>query len=720
MYSNPFIDNNDEYKRDFNIVKKYVKDSSFFLHKMKDLPLETCEQLVKKTISKEGDKPLSDPKILILEREENGDKIQKESTFLSFLKDTQEKKDLTSPTLTTYLHPSKKESMIARFLGKNMARRKEVKKRGHLAEMEKDFVLTSYCYNLQTAIKIINNSVSGAHGSAGTPLYNHSSHPALTSTCRCATSYANANNERFLEGMRHYWCYEVTQSDIISIVANSDYEKISKTMEEYAIKHPEVEDVINIIKKSTDHYWSDEVSFNKLIKLIEKLTPIERSAYLYTQDCYSLFKLNPTFVKQMINDMATRADEMVEDPDYWVSLLDGDMLMTVSIIASDYLNGRTLNKVKETDTNNYKKIGATIKNFILSREKYRSLINTFWKTNHLPPSIGYYPSAIRKAVIVSDTDSTIFSVANWVERVEGKLTFDAKGKSVATVMVYLASQTLKHILATYSAYMGVIPERIFQLTMKNEFMMESLMLTTKGKHYAYRIIAKEGNVYSNPSLDIKGVTLRNSKVPEAIRKELRQTIEDILENIKSGSGINILDYLKRVGNLEHEILEKIRKGSSEYLTRQKIRSKESYRTPMTSGYYYYELWQRVFADKYGQISELPVATAKVSLDFDNKTKFDMWLESLEDKVIARRLKEFLIETNRKFLKCIYVPIEIATNDGIPKEILSAADVRKVIYTSTEGFYLVMESLGFYCQNDQNSRLIMDTYGEHLEKRLEAH
>ena len=590
-----------------------------------------------------------------------------------------------------------------------MVKRKEVKERRHVAEMNGDTVLESYCYNLQTAIKIINNSVSGAHGSAGTPLYNHSAHPTLTSTCRCATSYANANNERFLEGMRHYWSHEVAQADLISIVANTDLSAMEKIVEKYQLEIPTAEDLIRKINRSINLYWRNEENADKLSRLVKTFTPIDRATYYYTQDCHSLYELNPSLVSKMILDFITFDDAPVDDPEKWMALLDDDILMTVSIIASDILDGRTLKMLKEKDSISYAKFGSVVKSFIESRERYSDLIRTLWKTDHMPASIAVYPSAIRRTVIVSDTDSTIYTVANWVERICGKLTFDNSGRAIAAMMVYFSSQTLKHILANYSAYMGVVSERIFQLTMKNEFMMETLMLTSKSKHYAYRVIAKEGNVYSKPKLNLKGKDLRNSKVPEQLRKELKDMVNSILEDTRTAGEVSILKYLKRVGDLEREILDKITHGSSEYLTRVKLRGKDSYRIPMSSNYFYYELWENVFAYKYGSITTVPVGTVKATLKFANKTQFNIWVEELTDLEFKNKLKNFLKTTGRSFLTTILVPIELAMRDGLPKEVLSAMDIRKVIYESVEGFYLTLESLGYYCKNDERSRLIMDNY-----------
>lgn len=709
VYANPFIKNNDQYVRDYNIVRKYINDSAFYVHKMKAIPLDEASELVKKVIAKDGPSPMNNPKVLMLERTDSGDKFQKEYSVLDYIKSIEDSKDTCAPTMTTYIGSHCKVSKYATFLKDKMAKRKTVKKQAQLFQMEKNPVMALRCEILQKAIKTIINSLSGAHGSAGTPLYNHSAHPTLTSTGRCATSYANANNERFLEGMRHYSSYEVTQSDIVAIVSNTDYDKLKHTMDQYSIVYPSTQDVMRCVIQSTLAYWRDDDLFNRLTKLVNTFSPLEKAAYLYTQDCYNLYRLNPTLVQTMITDFHHCPDEICDNADYWMSFIDDDMLMTVSLIASDILKGRTVNALKENDYQSYQRFASVVKHFIEVREKYKQIIETFWRTDHIPSSIANYPSAIRKAVIVSDTDSTIFTVSNWVERVKGKLGFGKSEMSVAAVMVYFASQTLKHVLAIFSANMGVSPDKVFQLTMKNEYMMESLMLTTKSKHYAYNVVAREGNVYSSSKLELKGKTLRDSKIPDSLRNELKKMISDVLEDIHKGEGINVLHYLNRVGNLERNIMNEIIKGSSNYLTRERIQEKATYRLPKSSNYFYYDLWQTVFADKYGPITTLPASCVKVSLPITNKTMTREWIASITDKEIAKRLEAYLKATGRDVLSMLLVPLEITSNTGIPQEIIDIMNMRKIIYASMEGFYLVLESIGYYCKNKHDTRLIMDTY-----------
>ena len=708
--SNPFVLQPDEYGRDLNVVKHYIHDTAWLISRKTGKPYEYVSQWIRKKIS-DGTVPFKDPKMLTLVRGENGDREvdSGDGTYLGYLENIEREGLIVSPTMTTYLPPHKKKSLLSEYIEENIERRDRFKEESKIAKMDGNKEIANFKNILQSLMKIFNNSISGGHGSPGTPLFNLSAHPTLTSTCRCATSYANANNERFLTGSRHYWSYEIAQANIMSIVANFDYVRLEEVVEMYGITIPTVEDVMTIITASCKPYWRGDDHMLKLRHLVESLTDMERCAYAYTQDCYTLAQLNPDLVQTMIMEFASCPTVPIDNPDHYINNTSKDLLALVSVIASKHVDGRRLEVVKEQSPESYGIIGATAKNVLQQLDRYRDIITVFWRTNHVPPSVYNIPSAIRKTVLLSDTDSTVFTVANWVEWIYGKVRYDNMGMAVAATMVYLASQTLIHILALFSANMGVEKKRIHQLEMKNEYMMETLIMTGKAKHYAYRTIVKEGNVFKNPEMEIKGVTLRNSRVPSAIMKGVRQTMTDIMDDIRDNGKVKLTDYLRRVAEIERDILNSIKHGTTDYLTSTQIQAKSAYKNPMSQAYYYYLLWNTVFGDKYGYIGTLPSRAVKVSMSTDTKTKLNQWIESIEDVNIKTKMADFIKETKRNYLSMLLVPTEVLKNGTIPDEIISGSNVRKTIYNTVEAHYLILESLSYHCNNDKLTRLISDNY-----------
>lgn len=708
--NNPFVLPPEDYKRDLNVVKKYIETSAYYLSKKTGKPVDEMIKWIADGI-KNRTIPFKDPKILTLVRQENGDRVQDngEGTYLGYLENIERSELIVSPTMTTYTNPKVKASLIAKYVEHNMELRDIDKKESQVAEMDGNLDLAAFKDILQTLRKVMNNSISGSHGSPGTPLYNLSAHPTLTSTCRCATSYANANNERFLAGVRHYWSYDIAIGNIASIVSNSDYKAIAETMEMYDLTVPTVEDVMYIVEESTSNYWRMSDKLNKIRDFVNTLTDLERAAYCYSQDCYTLARLNEDLVKTMILEFATCPTVPVDNPNDYIKQLDSDRKALVSVIASDHIDGRRLEVVEKEDPVSYGIVGAAAKNVNEQLMRYSDIITTFWRTQHTPSSIYNFPSAVRKTVVVSDTDSTIFTVADWVKLCFGKIKFDVSGKSVAATMVYFTSQTLVHLLALFSTNMGVEKKRLHQLEMKNEYMMESLILTGKAKHYAYRTIVKEGNVYKDPKLDIKGVTLRNSKVPPVIMNGVHTMISDIMDDVKEKGTVEVTKYLTRVGNVERMIRDAIAKGSPEYLTRTQLLPKESYKKPLSSAYFYYLMWEEVFAPKYGHIGMLPATTVKLSMTTTNKTLLTQWINSFEDPAMVSRMNNFLTTYKRTSLKMLLVPTDVLKSGSIPKEIINGSSYRHTIYSVAEAYYLLLESLGYYSHNDKITRLVSDTY-----------
>ena len=108
----------------------------------------------------------------------------------------------------------------------------------------------------------------------------------------------------------------------------------------------------------------------------------------------------------------------------------------------------------------------------------------------------YFPDSIRRSAITSDTDSTIFTVQDWVIWHKGKVEFSEGATALATsVVIYLHRKTITHVLARMSANFGIETERIHQIAMKNEFKFDVFVPTQVAKHYYALISCQEGNVF---------------------------------------------------------------------------------------------------------------------------------------------------------------------------------------------------------------------------------
>lgn len=699
----------EEYVRDFDLVESYVSDMSRYLQIQTGQELSVCETYVREQIGPNGQFALKDPDTMYLERNRLGDRQKSQTTFLGYLDKVKSNREILAPTMTSYIPPEKKHSLLAQYIDGNLAKRKKAKKEMFVAEMKGDKTLAAIKDGEQSSVKIKNNSLSGAHCSPYTILYNKSSHSTLTSICRCASSYGNANNERFLYGNRHYWAPDVAKANIVSIVNHTDLSKVAQLLEKYKLRAPTIEETFEAVKKSTDPYWRVPDQLTIIHSLIKSLTPVERAAYLYTGDFHHLAHCNPNFVRSFLKSMSTKANYSLpfEEAKQINENMSSNLVAHVSIVCTVELDGEMIGDVAARP-HEYGIIAATAKQIEETLAMYADFISLFWVSDNIPSSIFMLPSIVRRGVITSDTDSTIFTVAPWTIWYRGQLDFEEESINVASTMVYLAAELIRHILSRISGNMGVSQKDIRRLSMKNEYYFPIFTLTSRGKHYFARIAAREGNVYKHLETEIKGVALRNSNVPPEIMKEAETLMKEITDIVMAGKKVSIVDILRKIAKREKEIRDNVESGGYTHMTKGQIKSPDSYKkNEAQSPYAQYLLWQEIFAPKYGNANPPPYRAIKVSVDLDSPTKVKDWLANIEDRVLADRIQEWMTRNKKTAISSFLLPEPILATKGVPKEIVAAINVRKLISQIMEAFYLILESLCIFMKNDENTRLVSD-------------
>lgn len=698
-----------EYQRNLDVIPAYRKDAAMYLHLKSGKPLEECQAYVDRETAPGGKFALRDPEVFCLSKNKHWDREPTTMPATKYFQDVVDRQALLSPTMAVYLNPNEKRSLLSMYISGNIARRSAVKHEMFEADMAGNKELKALKKIQQTTYKIKNNALSGAHSSPFTPLYLKSAHSSLTSTCRSATGYGNANNEKFLFGNRHYWSPDVVTANIISIINNSDYRAIAYAMERFNIKEPTVEETVECITYSTDLYWRNRVAVEKIADLISRLSPIQRAAFVYTGDMFHLAKYNDQLMREFFADLSTKAVVGIDDADEWVGKMDADLRAFISLLCAKELDGRTIKDTKVASPEAYRIIGATAKQVLSTLDHYLPIIRAFWVTPNVPASVASLPSCIRRGAITSDTDSTIFTVQWWVEWFSGQIDFTEQSCAIAHSAVYLASQTIIDVLARMTANMGVIPSQIHQLAMKNEFAFPVFSLTSRAKHYFAYISAQEGNVFKELDVEIKGVALKSSNCPPHVMKEVRRLITDTMDSVMSGEGVSVYEVLGRVSRIENDIRHSVESGRYEYLTTGQVKSATAYRNPSSSPYLNYEMWCEVFADKYGQVEAPPYAAVNVPIDADNPTKLKAWLKGMPDREIATRMEVWLKKHGKNSITRLMLPESICGSQGVPSEVICGIAIRRLIYATMEAFYLVLESLGLYMVNDNHTRLVSDHY-----------
>lgn len=709
----PFRKPLEYYKRNYELYETYIEDSAKHLALMEGIPIEQAREFVKNLTKPDGQHPIKVPMARFLHRNAVGDRERRQLPLDQLWRSIRENDEIFAPNMTAYVHPDKKMSLLAKYIAGNLEKRNKAKHAQFAAERAGDHRLKAIYKSAQTTFKIKNNALSGAHSSPYTILWNKSSHSTLTSGCRTATSYGNANNEKFLYGNRHYWSPSITQSNIISIVNHTDYDRLQRVMTQFNLNYPSVEDVMGMIERSTRSYWRDETFMGRIRHLIESLNPLERSAVLFTGDLYHLSIVNPDFVRQFLKEMSTRTEEPLSEVEIeeWKDKIDGDMVAFISMLCPDYLFNEETKKyeaMKEVKRplargvlyNNGKRIYEV-------QQRYAEVIQAFWVTDNLPSSVYYLPNIMRRGVITSDTDSTIFTVSRWPIWYSGKTKMDDESLAVSSTMIYLTSKIIIHILAKFSANCGVAQQDIFRLSMKNEYFFPVFSLTSRAKHYYAYISMQEGTMKLEMDTEIKGVALRNSNVPPEITKQAHALMRAIMDKVMMGEQISLRSVLRRVALIENEIKQSIQSGDFKWLKRMEIKRKESYKNQDSNNYLHYEFWEAVFAMKYGHAPEPPYRAIKISIDANKKSKYREWIASIEDPAIAQNIERWMQTRGKDTIGTLLLPEAVLQTTGIPKELIKIIDLRNLISQTMEAFYLVLESLGYYIKDRHLLRLLSD-------------
>jgi hypothetical protein len=165
-----------------------------------------------------------------------------------------------------------------------------------------------------------------------------------------------------------------------------------------------------------------------------------------------------------------------------------------------------------------------------------------------------------------------------------------------------------------------------------------------------------------------------------------------------------------VADIERNIYKGIADADTKYFRLGEIKTSESYtKPPMESNYMHYLLWKGCFAEKYGDFGEPPYQVLRVKTTLDTPGATKDWLDSMEDKVLSKRIAGWLHANNKDSIPTMQIPIQAAAGKGIPKEILAAIDTREMVVNLSKVFYLILETLGFHFLNEKKTTLISDYY-----------
>jgi len=247
--------------------------------------------------------------------------------------------------------------------------------------------------------------------------------------------------------------------------------------------------------------------------------------------------------------------------------------------------------------------------------------------------------------------------------------------------------------------------------MKNEYKFKIFVPTLMAKHYWALKTAQEGNVFKVSQLELKGANMISSATPGNIVASVKKFLHDQMRSIVAEENIYLDTLLDDISEKERAIYADVKKGQTEYFKMAHLKPAAAYKAenPDRTPYWNHVFWNKTFGKYYGMVDEPPYTMLKVSLEVNNVTEWQTWLDVIKNPQLVEEIQTEIARIGRRFLSTIYVPVSIVQISGIPDEILVGSNARKIVRESCGAYYHILEAMGVAMANKKNTRMVYDIY-----------
>ena len=606
-------------------------------------------------------------------------------------------------------------SFLKGMIDEKSALRKKEKKLMLKARQNNDKVAATFHNNNQSTIKVSMNSLIGAMGSNFNFLSSVANFNSVTSTGRYFVTNAFAHGERFLHANFFFMNEEELINHIVTCKRfGPDKEHVLEVCRQKGFKIPTADEVYKFLVSNL-HKYQFAKPHHEIQYLIQQLHPGELTFLYYMSNMKHLVFENEWYFRPWLDQFisGTGIDfgnvENIDPQELYA--LDSDLVIVLSTVYNHEMPvNEKGNSISIYDTvtmyPDLAKKFVCIGKFMQARmDGIQDVFDLFMNHNVAITYIHELKHMFRDVIMLSDTDSILFTVKDWIEWYQKSLKFTRESFSLNAIVVYWLSKSIRTLIMNSSAAFGAIGADVKKMNMKNEFMMPIEIMTSLKKHYASILAIQEGVFYKTPKLDIKGVNLRGSNFSQETLNYIEWWIQNIINEIYQTGAISIKEKIVEVLRFERVIYDSLRNHEVRFLTVDPIKSENEYKEADRTVYFNYLFWEYVFGDKYGHIL---IPTKCYILPLTN-INHQAYKALLADKYpdIERRIQEFMNKYPGK--EITRIPINPLTN-VIPEELLPITHYKSIVYANVKPFYLILNSLGISLGNDNNKILLSDLYG----------
>jgi hypothetical protein len=612
-----------------------------------------------------------------------------------------------APSGSLYHPVNKKRSFVSALVKNGLKLRSDVKKKMFKAISDGDTESAAKYESEQKTIKVKLNALPGGFGSPSNLFYDKGSYNSVTSTARMLISNSFVCCEQFLSGNIPLFNIEEVYNLITTIINYGPNDNlINSTIDKYNIKRVNTEELIEYLNNQIQLYNRGlDLKSTEIYNYLKKLSSAKINFIYYHSNLKHLIMDNKNIFLPKIKDIFNYDKNCKIDSDITPDMFykcNSDIMAIVTTLISEELKDI---KIKDIVDEHHDKAKLCVQIYRGVENKlsfFNELFDTFIFHDINFQLVLHRSSMQRKSVVVSDTDSVIYTAKEWAEMYTGtneKITHDSY--NVAALINYWLTEANADVMSKYIIGIGAIKEDIAYIKMKNEFLYPSLILFDTKKVYAGIIKVQEGVFLNQMKPDIKGASIRGISASSEAKEFTKHILIDKILQPVIDSNISALDIIGEVIDFELKIKQSLKLGELQYLPIISFGSADDYDDEDRTSYFYTKAWNFIFGEKYGEIrppDKLPL------LKINKPTELYFSQLKQKDEKIYNKFKEFL-ENNK-----VPTAFFIETNQNkIPEELLPLIDYRHLIYYNVNPVYLVLESLNMSIGFSKQKLLLSDIY-----------
>ena len=702
----------DRYHRDeMKPIREYINNMVEYLSRIygdtytKEQLEDKVKQIVKKTLKR--------PKVEMILHPSPGKGEIKTIDLLTYTNNAL-KDQIITPSGSTYCRPTVRQSIFKIKLKDDKAQRKVVKKEMFVHKANGDKDAENFANYLQSSIKIFMNSLPGGMGSPYNSTFDLAGYNSITSLGRSSVMEGYAYTERFIAANLYLPTVDSAINYIVTYVRVMDRTEVRSVLNKFNMYIPTQEDIFDYLISCVKNYCIPKEHDLTLFKRVVSNLSEEERGYIYYIGCFKhlMFKNDHIFkdnLKQTLRDDRPIRDDVKPDD---LFKLDEFLVACSTTINTEHLNGHQVYDTPKLHPDGALHVISTARNIEeLIDSNYKEIFLTFLRSRNAIQDLFSHPKMIYKCTIISDTDSVIFTMYQWVMWYMGKLMFTKESYSIVSFVIMMLTKMFEHVFALMSTNIGMIEDDIYETSMKNEFIYPIMIRTAVAKHYVGLVTVQEGTVLAKPEVDIKGKQFRGSDLPVKTTTTIKEYLEWLLETISTGTPLTAAEAIAKALAFEHEVKRSLLASEKDFFPTYQVRVMSDYdkSDPFSTKYLYWVLWQDVYAKKYGDVA-LPNKVYGIPTLGDGKAaRSQEYIDALMkmDKALAKRYIAFLEKYPDKKIAFMIIPMSSA----IPEEMVPVLDIRKLVYTNIQPFYLILRSLGIVMGDKRKTvyTLLSDMY-----------